>query len=272
MYIGVIGPSILCEKFRSEARNFPELVPVLLAYDSINQAPGLVQTHQDRLDALFFVGPSPYLLSLSVVPRTVPWFALSLPTGGILAALLQARKHIADPVRFSLDSIDERDIHDVLEEAGLDVQSILHYSYHPTADFEHKLVSFHSRCYAEGSVDFCLTCHSLTHRILTEQQVPTYFISPTRHSMRDLLTSGLAQMAARQNDHLRTVCGLYVVENMPDLPIEERRAVQEFAMNFASGKNILFVSRTDSSFQSISTWGQFLGLTDDFRSSPVVEA
>ncbi len=270
MYLGLITPHSLLGKFMTAVENLPDVTLIPLVYLSIAEAPRMVNTYQDRVEAMFFAGPSPYFLSLHSVERTIPWYYLGLPTGGILAALLQARSYLNDTSSFSLDSISEPEVRQVLNEAGVNVDRIITYTYAPSERFEEEMVAFHSRCFREENVRFCLTCQNLTQIRLAESGIPAFYISPTVHSMRDAI--GLCSSFFREQsaDHLRTVVGYYAIEGeeAEDAKICE---AEEFIRDFARRKNILMIRKSPRLFQGLFNYGQFLLLSKDFSRSLIVE-
>ena len=272
MYIGLIGSTFLCRKGRTAALGVPEISTLSLIYDSVTDAPALARENQSRVDALFFLGVAPYLFSLNSVPRTIPWFCIGMPREGIMAALLQARAHLDGKVRFSIDALAEKDAFELLDEAALDVQAVYTIPYRPTTDHEDKLVAFHSRCYEEGKVDFCLTWLFTAYQILLQRNIPAYYISPTVHSIQMALAHAVTEINAQKGDRLKTVVGAYAVENLSFLSAEQIVEIKDFMVFQALKNDLLPMEKSPSLFQTAESYGQFLVTTKNFTCSPVKDA
>ncbi|GHS87784.1 hypothetical protein AGMMS49957_08240 [Synergistales bacterium] len=270
MHLGIVTPHSLLHKFMIAVKDNDDVEVVPLIYRSIAEAASLVKQSQDKVSALFFAGASPYFLSLMSVERIIPWFYLDLPTGGILSALLQAREYLKEEIAFSVDSIEEFAIRQVLYEAKLDAAAILAYPYSPSPEFEEELVMFHARCFQDKKVRFCLTCHDLTQIKLTSLGIPAFYISPTIHSMRDSIELNISYVKERSSNHLRTVVGFYSIENAETLGGDIDR-VAEYILNFGRKNNMLALQKTRTLFQMLLNYGQFLLITKGFSKSFLME-
>lgn len=272
MYIGLIGSSLLCRKGRKASLAVPEVTVQSLIYEAVTDAPDLALENQSRMDALLFLGLAPYLFALNSVPRTIPWFCSGIPPEGVMAALLDARQHLNGKLRFSIDSFAEKDIFEILDETSLDVQSVYTLPYRPVPDHEKNLVDFHTRCYEEKKTDFCLTWLYTGYKILRKKGVPAYYISPTVHSIREVLTRAVEQLNAPKGEGLRTVVGLYSVENASELGEKRMGEVRDALFFRALRHNLLPVEKSPSLFQVIGSYEQFLVTTKNFTASPLREA
>ncbi len=104
MILGVIGPSLIVEKFQIVSRDLPQLTIRPMLYETMLDAPSIAAGNQSDVDALYFSGVLPYFMAASVVQPVVPWFYLERPTSGLSFAFLEARAFIGDDVRFSIDT------------------------------------------------------------------------------------------------------------------------------------------------------------------------
>ena len=272
MYIGLIGSTFLCKKGRTASLAVPDVSVLSLVYECVSESPALVEANQSKVDAFFFLGLAPYLFALNAVPRTIPWFCVGMPASGILAALLQARQHLNGPARFSIDSITQKDIYEILDETDLDVREVHTFAYKPTLDHEKDLVSFHTRCYEEGKVDFCLTWLLTGQKKLKSQNIPAYYISPTVQSIRDALIQAVTQISAQKGESLKTVVGFYRIENADSLEEKQQDEIHDFIAFHALKKNVLLLNKSSSTFQSIESYGQFLASTRNFTCTPFKDA
>jgi len=259
--IGVLGPSNLLARILSVAKGIEDVSFIPLEYVLHQEAPQLVSENQSDLDAIYFCGSIPYCLCLESVPRSIPWGYLPLGTSGILVAMLNAREHFSDNVRMSVDTLNEIEIRQGLEDCSLYIDAIYTYSY----DFLHisvdDIVAFHTKMFSEGKTDICLTCIEAVHKILLEKKLPVYRISPGRNTIRNSIERLILEVHGQTNGMLLSVVGIF----RPEKNFLSTRKYEEamFKLNanlmeHAKKRGILAIPRNSSSFQTIETMGQFL--------------
>lgn len=243
-----------------------------LIYDSVKDAPGLVLENQSGVDALFFLGLAPYLLSVNSTPRKIPWFCVGMPREGILTALLDARSRLGGKLRFSIECLPEKDVYELLDETTLDVRSVCALPYQFSSCPEQTLTDFHSRCYREGRVDFCLTWLYTAYERLKEMGIPAYYVSPTVHSIRESLLRAVAEISTPKVDRLKTAAALYSVENAAELGERALDEIRDAFVFQAIKSSVLPSVKTSSLFQAVGTDGQFQVITKNFTASPLRDA
>jgi hypothetical protein len=251
--------------------DIPELTTLSLIYEAVTDAPALARENQEKVDALFFLGLAPYLFALHSVPRAVPWFNIGLPSGGVWTALIQARRHLNGPARFSVDVIGQEDLYAVLDETDIEVQAVYNVPYRASPEHENELVSFHSECYEEGKVEFCLTWLLSAWKRLVAKGIPAYYVSPPVQAIRDALTQAAATLRSGKEERLKTVVGLYNIENASALSEERLGEVRDFFAFHALKHGVLFVGKSPSLFQIVESHAQFMAATGEFSRSPLKE-
>jgi hypothetical protein len=274
MILGVIGPSLIVEKFQIVSRDLPQLTIRPMLYETMLDAPSIAAGNQSDVDALYFSGVLPYFMAASVVQPVVPWFYLERPTSGLSFAFLEARAFIGDDVRFSIDTFSDLDINDSMLDCHFPIGAIYTYPLKPSERYHDELVEFHLSHFRAGRTTFCVTCAYVAYRRLQEMSVPVFFVSPSVSSVREALTASLRAFGVSDKDHLKLVVGLFLPEKLPvqlNQYEQAMRSIHRTISAYAKKKGILLFQRSASIFQSVQTYSQFLMETNSFGRVPVID-
>ena len=261
MKIGILGPSNLLRKILSVVQEWESVSFIPLEYVLPQEAPRLVNENQNNLDALFFCGSIPYCLCLESTPRSIPWSYLPLSTTGLLVALLNARRNFHDKIRISVDTLNEKEVREGLEDTSIDIDAVYTYIFDFTRISVADIVNFHSKMLLEGNADICLTCVEAVHKALLEKNLLAYRISPGRQTICNAVERLILEVQGQNNGLLLSVVGVF----RPECAFEGRWRYEEAMsklnmglVEYAKKRGILAIPRDSSSFQTIETMAQFL--------------
>ena len=274
MILGVIGPSLIVDKFQTVARDVPRLTLRPLLYETMLDAPGIAAGAQTEVDALFFSGVLPYFMAASVVQPAVPWFYLERPISGLPFAFLEAGKFMERDVRFSIDTFSELDINDAMLDCRFSIDAIYTYPLKPSERYHDDLLEFHLSHLQAGRTKFCITCAYVVFRKLQAMDVPVFFVTPSVSAVREALASSMKAFGTSDGDHLKLVVGLLLPEKLP-VPLNQyeqaMRTIRRSVSAYAKKKGILVFQRNTSIFQSVQTYSQFLIETENFGKVPIFD-
>ena len=272
MILGVIGPSRIVQKFQWVANDISQLTVFPLTYETMLDAPRIAEENQSKVEALYFVGTSPYFLAARVVQPLVPWHYLERPIDGLPFALISARDSLGKDIKLSIDTFTELDIEDTLRDVDFHIDAIYTYAFNPSERYDDDLLKFHLSHYQNGHVNFCLTCAYTVYKTLLSMGVPVFFVEPTVRVIRKALLNSLQTFHATDRDHFKLVVGLFSLDTLPssvNLYEETVRAVCKIFFAYAKKRDILIFQRNPSMFQCVQTYSQFRLETDDFRIIPL---
>ena len=267
MRIGVIGPPNRLVMLKRVSEEFSDVSFDMFEYVLPSEAPGIVQKHQDALDAVFFSGHLPYALSLNAVHRSKPWGYLSFYSSGILPALLEARRYTLSRFRTSVDTLAEKELWGELDGSSLEIDAIYTHSKGIFRFDIDEVVDFHRTLIAEKKTDFSLTCVEAVHERLMKLGIPSYLVTPNRYFMRESLEKIILEVRGKSSEHLLSVVGIYrLVGSSKNRSWYENAmlALNGHLVEFAKRRRIMVIPRDMSSFQTIETMGQFLVGTSNF--------
>lgn len=274
MELGVIGLPMLVRKVQWIAQDVPYLNVHPLFYETMLDAPRIAAENQNKVDALYFMGTSPYFLAASVIQPVVPWYYQECPIDGLPFALFSARAFWGETLNFSIDTLTAPDVDDVLRDAGCNIGSIYTYAFKPSESYDDEVRDFHLAHFQRGRVSFCLTCAYVVYKTLYSMGIPVFFIAPTLRMIRKSLSTSLQNMYPAETDYSRLVVGLLVPETMPSSVVQYEdavRSMQKTIFSYAKKRDILVFQRNASMYQCVQTYTQFHLETEDFRKLPLLE-
>lgn len=167
-------------------------------YQSSDEAPMILKRYRDQFDGVLFTGPIPYLKASHALRENIPMVHISFGGKALYRALFDAVRQGQQLVRISVDTIDQQEVVETLEELGLSPESLrcLQYS---RAIADDEFVNFHADLYRRKEIDLAFTCLRSAHERLVEMGVPVIRIMPPRSHIVEALQA-IELMRARLND------------------------------------------------------------------------
>jgi hypothetical protein len=182
--VGVVGSDRGVGRVAEVASELPGVAPVLLPYETEEEAPELVRGALDRVDVLLFCGPVPHALAAPILPPALPATYIGYDGSGLVKALFDLHRLVGPQAAFSIDCIAPHDALVVVEEVGGDVAAV-----HPVHDGgelppRDAVVARHLELVRAGVTRAAITYLRSVHRALEAEGVTTVYVEPLTSAVR----------------------------------------------------------------------------------------
>ncbi|MGE5485835.1 MAG: hypothetical protein ACM3X4_12545 [Ignavibacteriales bacterium] len=196
---GVVGPGDLVGRTAAIARReFSDLLPIPLCYQSETEALQLVERQAEGMDLVVFTGPVPYYLCRGSPNLSMPMVHVSLSGTSLYETLLDLVYYgKADITRLSVDTIERTAVEEIYSNLGIRSEGVITREYQDRITKE-ELVEFHRRLWDEGKTSASLTCLKTAHEEMALEGVPTYRVLPTDSAIRLALQHASLHVRALQ--------------------------------------------------------------------------
>lgn len=193
MKVGIIGPSQIVAKTNQIIKNeFPQIESVNFQYSIYTETPALLKYHQLEVDALLFLGKTPYTLAGKFIQPTVPWEYVPRSGSSMLRILLYAKlwTHY-DICNISFDTYNQSLLYEAYQEIGIPKEQLKIYIAEeqtiPNDHYQTLLCDFHKKNYYENHVSCCVTALQGVFDELCTISVPCLLLEPTANIIRETL-------------------------------------------------------------------------------------
>lgn len=188
---GIVGPSSTVKMVVELAEDYKDRLQVIpYIYKSPEETTAIIQQKQSEVDIWVLGGPVLYPF-VRASGSNQPFFFLQLDGASLTKAMIEIgysdQRHLQN---MSIDIIPKRDVYETFEDLNLSSQSIYSQEFHEGISIE-ELLDFHKKLYKENKVDTCLTCLYAIFENLQSEDIPSYWITPTRTNIRETLTNAI---------------------------------------------------------------------------------
>ncbi len=261
--IGIIGPANVVRKITGEASSCFLYPPEGLVYRSFDEVPKIVNCAQKRAQGLFFGGPIPYFVASAAVDRKCPWVYVPSESTGLMVALMNAvlsmRSTLHEGLRFSVDTVDENEVREILGETNLKVDAIYTLPYTTQKDPSEEFLRFHIELFRRGLTSFAVTCVESVRNALALTTVPSFQVTQTMSTIRRCIQLLNLEIEKISSDSLKAVVGLVSPRfDKKETTGFDRKilAVHQALLTYSEKYNLLVTPRDHRSFRIIQNLGQ----------------
>jgi hypothetical protein len=234
--VGIVGSGLAdgLAKPLAVAADLEGVVAVPIAYEREEDAPRLVAEALPQLDAILFLGPVPHALARTALPQGFPATHIPYDGSGLIKALFEVHRRFGEDTPFSIDSIREREVLDVVDEVGgrrADVHAIEGESDVPLP--RETLVARHLDLARRGVTRAAVTYIRSVHHELVRYGVPTVSIEPPASALRSALQQTALLGIARSFEATQLVVVMVrFVAGQPEDDATRRRQIDLGAQSF----------------------------------------
>ncbi|HCR37983.1 MAG TPA: hypothetical protein DIV80_00635 [Synergistaceae bacterium] len=261
--IGVIGPANVVKKIVGEISPCFLYPPEGFVYRNFDEVPRIVSCAQKRAQGLFFAGPIPYFIASAAVDRKCPWVYVPSESTGFVVTLLNAvismKTSLQEGFRFSVDTVDENVVREILKETNLKVEAIYALPYTTQNDPSEKFLRFHIDLFRRGLTSFAVTCVESVGNALAPTTIPSFQVIQTMSTIRRIIQILNLEIEKISSDSLKAVVGLV----SPRFEINETTgfdrkilAVHQALLSYSEKHDLLVAPRDHRSFRIIQNLGQ----------------
>ncbi len=186
--VGIIGPSSTVDMVLQIAKEYIDyLIVIPFIYNKPEDTTFIIQEKQLEVDIWMLAGPVLYPF-VKESGSHHPFFFLQLDSASLTKTLVEAGyKDQLSLQKMSIDILSSRDVYETFQDLGLPHESL--YSKEFQEDIPiNELFIFHKNLFTEHKVDVCLTCLYAIYEQLQAENIPSYWIRPTRTNVRETIT------------------------------------------------------------------------------------
>lgn len=188
---GIIGPSSTVKMVVEIAQEYKERLQIIpFMYKNPEETTSIIEQNQSVVDLWVLGGPVLYPF-VKESGSNQPFFFLQLDGASLTKTMIEIgyndQRHLQN---MSIDIIPKRDVYETFEDLNLQSQSIYSKEFHKDMPIE-ELLEFHRQLFNENKVDICLTCLYAIFEKLQSEDIPSYWITPTRTNIRETLTNAI---------------------------------------------------------------------------------
>lgn len=207
--VGVVGPADLVDLVIGVG-NAPttaekvELVP--LVYRHENEAPGLVVSAEEDVDAFLFTGVVPYANANTAGVLHRPAEHVSYSGATLLRALVEQLRLGHDAACLSIDTLTQPQVIETMTEARLPTDRVRVLEYRSGLTSE-GVVAFHRAARDEVGTKVAVTCLGSAFQVLS-QEMHAVRLAPSRHSVRSALQRLVLTVTSLRTGDAQVAIGL----------------------------------------------------------------
>lgn len=186
MKMGIVGPEEFVNSTHITIKeNYPRIELVDLIYKESIEAPNLVQNCQLDLDALIFLGKTPFKLSEKFIKQNIVWEYLPRHGSTLLRTLLEAsalKKY--DILSVSFDTFTRELLYEVYEEIGFkreDFNFFIAEQKLTQKNYIDYVYRFHCNNYYLKKVSCCITGLVEIYEKLYAKNIPCVLVTPIKN-------------------------------------------------------------------------------------------
>lgn len=281
--ISVLGPEDLVEKIVKQGEKIKEFQFIAYPYKDETETMELVNKCIEKTDILLFTGPIPYYIARKNVEEDIPMLYVSYSGTAFYKTIFKYLESInwdkSKTIRFSIDTVQKRIVHEMLDEFDINHYKVYAKEYKEYIDAK-ELVEYHYRLYKEGQIDFAITCLTSAYKSLKSMGVPVYRIVPTTMSIRETLrlTKLEAQNIISKDAQLCVgvvkVLNWNSMDNYSPSEYEQRRmklTMTELFINFCESIKASMKFENDDEYIFYATRGAIENITNFYRYIPLIQ-
>lgn len=281
MKIGLVAPEeIMPEIFPFVQKEFPDVEFIPFGYRSIMELPALLAGHQNRTDALLFLGETAQRFAKKSIKPSVPWAAVPRSVSSLLRLLFRAAIS-GRAMRIATDCSREGLFPLAFREIGISADS---YAVHicPVETYsEERLAAEADRMAAlcrSGKADFCITIFYRMQEMLAQRKVPVYILQPSFEDIRSGIERLLLSLALRESNHAPLACAAFHLAVPEDqYPADKgyelaaaRLSAAQLIWQFARETQGACVERPPAGWLLFSTKAMIESATEGYRRLPLL--
>lgn len=282
MRIGIVVPKeIMTDIHGFIKKEFPDIESVTFPYQSIMDIPGILSGHQNKADALLFLGETARRYAEKALPPTSEWLTIPRSTASLLRLLFRAAvsgygMHIAT------DWGNEDLFRLAFQEVGLTSRQASVYTlpFFPyTESLLVKDANEMEMLYRNGKVDLCITIFYQVRDMLKARGVPVYILQPSFDDIR----SALQRLVLAHELQLSQNSQIAVISIRTDIPSArfpessgydlalEQLSVTRHIYQFARAIQAACIEQPPSGYLLFGTRTLLENATDHFHHLPLLE-
>lgn len=261
---GIIGPNNsvhLISEIATEYSGRLQTVPFI--YQNPEEASDIIQKNHHLVDLWILAGPALYN-SAQKYSTKQPFFLLRMDGASLTKTLVEIGyidKRSLE--RVSIDMLSKRDVYETYRDLGISSDEVYVHEYTNETPLEN-LLAFHQQQFKEGKVDVCITCLRSIYTKLRSQDIPAYWISPTRSNIRETLSTAIQQwetMHFKQSQIAAILVKIQGMEKKEDYNMVSydlhrlNLEIQSAIINFSESISGSFVSIGTGTYVIFSTRG-----------------
>ncbi|WP_055668915.1 hypothetical protein [Desnuesiella massiliensis] len=281
--IAVLGPKDLVSKTIEEGMNFQDLNLKDYGYGNESQTLMLAEKAQEHENILLFTGPIPYYMARNSDLIKIPMIYVSYSGTAFYKVLFSYLEQIkwdnTKTIRFSIDTIHEALVEEMLEELGIYDYKIYVKEYEDYITTE-EIIEYHNKLYNEGKTDVAITCLTSAYDKLIGMNIPTYRITPTVNCIREALR--LAKTEAKNVKSMKgQLCiGILKISNWNEMntyvPSEYtqqrlRLNLMEMFIDFCEKIKASMKIVNEDEYIFYATRGAIEDITENYKYMPIIK-
>lgn len=183
MRLGIVGPIYIANRAHSIIKKYYPTIELLdIIYSEYIEAPSLVEKHQTELDAILFLGKTPYKLSEKLVKQIIIWEYTPRHGSTLLRTLLEASiLKKCDITSVSFDTYSRDLLYEAYEEIGFnkrDLRFFIAEQKLTESNYLDYIYRFHCNNYYSNKVSCCITGLMEIYNKLDFHNIPCALAAP----------------------------------------------------------------------------------------------
>lgn len=270
----VIGPKLLVDDICEVLKEFPQIEPTKLIYDSEKNARDLLTGSMEVFDVYFFSGDVPFLTTQDLIPSHACSLFIPFDGAELYKVILQIYRHYHFFPIISFDGVPAKNLREFFDE--IEISNVKWYSKNMDGfQNSEELYEHHMNLWQEGKVQVVATSIHSVYQRLKENQLPVFFIKSTRQLIRDTINQAL-WLARDQKKQLAQITVLqFKIEPNEEGKYERDKSVPDrFQKKITDFSKRLFASTTSgdpSEYTLYTTRGIVEKVTKDFTNFPILK-
>lgn len=269
MKIGIVGSAHFQKEIKAIESKFSNVTMIPYIYETPSEAPKIIQTHQEEVDAFLLAGSVPYFYTMEIIQlEQIPVAVARVTPLCIGISLFRLVHYEQVPFqRISLDLPNKELLHSVLIHLN-EQDNMKHVLDYPwifqntgkgggrSIEIE-RFVNFHKQLYEAGKVDFCLTSIHAVHDELCRQNIPSMYVVQTHHSLIQGMNDAISIIA--KSRFKKSQVAVWSIEMKRE---NERRVPNDMISRmeqFTRSLNGKLLNVTESEWKIITTRGMLEG-------------
>lgn len=189
--IGVFGAKDSLESIKKVAQEYLEIAEFsYYPYEQKEDTPALVREHIHKVDVALFSGRVPYNIVISSMELDKPCVYVPHNGSSVYRTLWDIRDSGHSLEYLSFDTINEREIREILKELAINDDHVHVFEYDGDIDY-HKLAEVHMDLWNENPKYVAVTCLLKTSDILKSKGIPVFRVALTKSLIRQVIDSAI---------------------------------------------------------------------------------
>ncbi|KON88071.1 hypothetical protein AF332_15465 [Sporosarcina globispora] len=273
-----IGPQDVIDQVQTVGKAYHEIILLSAPYNHEQETLDIVKKHTNEADIFLFAGTIPYQIAKKHQITDKPMVFIPLTGTALYRTLFKIITEtefnpIHTPFRFSMDTLDEEEMQECLDELEIHPKEI----FQNTSQKKGELVNFHNELWTSNKIDVAITCVKSVYETLKSLGVLVYRVIPTKSAIRTSLQKVLLEEKALRKSNTQIAIGilhfnnLFTSSHLSEYKTKRKKAVLEnLLIDFGEEAQAIFDWSDRDEVRFITTRGAIERVTQRYKKIPLL--